>query len=116
MAGSTSVSQQQSQSTQQAQGQQQSTSFIPEYSQTPILNSIAQYAQSMAPVVYQWGMDQFGRYQGRVDEMMRNALTYASPQRIKAEMGMAEAGAAQAGEAARQGAVRDLQSYGVDPS
>src|SRR5262245_8240964 len=119
MAGSSvsqSQSQQASQSTQQAIGQQQSTSFIPEYSQTPILNSIAQYAQSMAPVVYQWGMDQFGRYQGNIDSMMRNALTYASPQRIAAEMGQAQAGVMQAGEQARQGAMRDLESYGIDPS
>src|SRR5262245_33064073 len=115
MAG-TSQSQLQQQSTQQSQGQQQSTSFIPDYSQTPILNSIATYAKDMAPVVYQWGMDQFGRYQGRIDDMMKRALTYASPQRIAAEMGQARAGVMEAGEAARQNSLRDLESYGIDPS
>jgi hypothetical protein len=42
----------------QAQSAQQSMSFIPDYSETPILESIAKQAQNMAPQVYQWGMDQ----------------------------------------------------------
>lgn len=105
-----------SQSTQQGAGQSSSSSFIPAFSQTPILESIAQYAENMAPQVYQWGMDQFGRNQGNIDALMRNALTYASPQRIATDVGQAEAGVQQAGEAARQSAIRDLQSYGIDPS
>lgn len=114
MAGQ--ISQSTNVSSQQSSGQQQATSFIPEYSQTPILQSIAQYAQQMAPVVYQWGMDQYTKNQGDIDQMMRAARMYGSPQRVKAEMGQAEAGVAQAGEQARQSAMRDLQSYGIDPS
>jgi hypothetical protein len=93
-----------------------STSFIPEYSQTPILNSIAKYSQQMAPQVYQWGMDQFNKNQGNIDQMMKNALAYASPQRVAQEMGMAQSGVMQGAEAGRQSAIRDLQSYGIDPS
>src|SRR5262245_12874982 len=93
-----------------------STSFIPNYSESPILQSIARYAETMAPQVYQWGMQQFANQQGNIDNMMRSALMYASPQRIKSEMGMAEAGVRQGAEAGRQSAIRDLQSYGIDPS
>lgn len=100
----------------QSQGQSTSQSYIPDYSQTPILNSIAQYAENMAPQVYNWGMEQFGRNQGDINTLMRNALSYASPQRIASDMGMAEAGVQQAGEASRQSALRDLESYGIDPS
>jgi hypothetical protein len=100
----------------QSAGSQQSTSFIPNYSETPILESIAKQAQGMAPQVYQWGMQQYANNQGNIDTMMRNALTYASPQRIAADMGMAESGAAQGAEKGRQSALSDLQSYGIDPS
>jgi hypothetical protein len=93
-----------------------SGSYIPEYSQTPILQGIAQYAQNMAPQVYQWGMDQFNKNQGNIDNLMRNALSYSSPQRIAQEMGMAQSGVMQGAEAGRQNALRDLQSYGIDPS
>ena len=99
-----------------SQGASFSTSFIPEYSQTPILEGIAKYAQQMAPQIYQWGMDQFNKNQGNIDQMMRNAQAYASPQRIAQEMGMAQAGVMQGAEAGRQNAIRDLQSYGIDPS
>jgi hypothetical protein len=102
--------------TQQSTGQQQSASYIPDYSQTPILNEIAQYSRQMAPQVYQWGMDQFNKNQGNIDSMMRDALSYASPQRQAVDMGQAEAGVQQASEAARQSAMSDLQSYGIDPS
>jgi hypothetical protein len=70
----------------------------------------------MAPQVYQWGMDQFNKNQGNIDTMMRQALTYASPQRQAVDMGQAEAGVMQGAEAARQSALSDLQSYGIDPS
>jgi hypothetical protein len=114
--GGTNISTGQSAQQSTNQAQQQSTSYIPEYSQTPILESIAQYAQKMAPQVYQWGMDQFGKNQGNIDALMRNALSYASPQRIASNMGMAEAGVQQGAEAGRQSAIQDLQSYGIDPS
>jgi len=104
------------QESRQATQQQAATSFIPAYSQTPILESIARYAQNMAPQVYQWGMDQYARNQGNIDALTRQAQTWASPQRIASEMGMAEAGVTQAGEAARQASIADLQSYGIDPS
>jgi hypothetical protein len=101
---------------QQSTNQQLSSSYIPEYSQTPILEEIAKYSRSMAPQVYDWGMQQFNKNQGNIDTMMRNALSYASPQRIAANMGMAEAGVQQGAEAGRQSAIRDLQGFGIDPS
>jgi hypothetical protein len=99
-----------------AQNTSQSSTYIPDYAESPILQEAAQYARSMAPQVYQWGMDQYNKNQGNIDAMMRNALTYASPARIKAEMGMAQAGVMQGAEAGRQSAIRDLQGYGIDPS
>src|SRR5436190_5514169 len=48
--------------------------------------------------------------------MMRNAMTYASPQRIAASMGSAQAGVQQGAEAGRQASIKDLQSFGIDPS
>ena len=80
---------------QQATTEQRSSTYIPDYLESPILRETAQYARSMAPQVYQWGMDQYNKNQGNIDAMMRNALTYASPARIKAEMGMAQAGVMQ---------------------
>jgi hypothetical protein len=124
--GSTNVSRQQSQqssaqsSYQAAQMAQQASSFgqtyIPEYAESPILRSIAQQAQGMAPEVYQWGMQQYQNNQSNIDAMMRNALTYASPQRQAVEMGKAEANVQQGAEQGRQNAIKDLQSFGVDPS
>jgi hypothetical protein len=113
---------QQSQSTNQSSSNQNafnnsvSNTYIPEYSQTPILNEIAQYSRSMAPQVYAWGMDQYNKNQGDIDALMRNGQTYAGPQRIATDVGMAESGVQQAGEAARQNSIRDLESYGIDPS
>jgi hypothetical protein len=106
----------QSQSTQQSQQQAQSDSFIPDFSQTPILEEIAKYAESMAPQVYDWGMQQFNKNQGNIDSMMRAGQEWASPAHIAAQMGQAEAGVQQAGEQGRQAALQDLQSYGIDPS
>jgi hypothetical protein len=100
----------------QSQSASQSGSYIPNYSETPILENIANYSAGMAPQVYQWGMQQFANNQGNIDSMMRNALSYASPQRQAVDMGQAEAGVAQGAEAARQSAMSDLQSYGIDPS
>ena len=70
----------------------------------------------MAPQVYQWGMQQYTKNQGNIDALMRNALSYASPQRIATDVGQAEAGVQQGAEAGRQSAIQDLQSYGIDPS
>src|SRR5436190_10180715 len=106
----------QQQSTQTSSGSGFTSSYIPDYLESPILRSIAQQAQNMAPQVYQWGMNEYNKNQGNIDAMMRNAMTYASPQRIKASMGAAQAGVQQGAEAGRQGAIKDLQSYGVDPS
>jgi hypothetical protein len=108
--------QSQAESSQQSVSQQQSGSYIPNYSETPILEGIAQYASQMAPQVYQWGMQQYANNQGNIDALMRNALSYASPQRIATDVGMAESGVAQGAEAGRQSAISDLQSYGIDPS
>jgi len=113
---SSSVSNQQAASQQASSGANFSQSYIPEYSQTPILESIAKQAQNMAPEVYQWGMEQYNKNQGNIDAMMRNAMTYSSPQRIASEMGRAQAGVMQGAEAGRQSAIKDLQSFGIDPS
>ena len=40
--------------------------------------------------------------QGQIDGLMRDALSYASPQRIAVDMGMAEAGVQQAAERGRK--------------
>jgi hypothetical protein len=110
------MGQSQSESTQGSTSASQSGSFIPNYSETPILENIANYSAAMAPQVYQWGMQQYANNQGNIDALMRNALTYASPQRQAVDMGMAESGVAQGAEAGRQSAISDLQSYGIDPS
>lgn len=55
-------------------------------------------------------------YQPLEDQYIREAATYASPERQHYEMGKAEAGAGQAGNAARINAERTLQGYGIDPS
>lgn len=118
MAGASSGQSTQSttQSANQATSGNISASYIPDYSQTPILEEIARYSRQMAPQVYQWGMDQYTRNQGNIDALMRSALSYASPQRISSDVGMAEAGVQQATEAGRLSAIRDLESYGIDPS
>src|SRR5262252_3942387 len=97
--GSLSTSQQlgrqqaanQSQSTQNSWNNAYSNSFIPDYSQTPILERIAQEAENYAPQVYRWGMDAYDRSQGQIDNLMRQGQMWASPQHIAAQMGMAEA-------------------------
>ena len=93
-----------------------SQSFIPNYSQTPILESIAQYAENMAPQVYDWGMSTYAKNQGQINQLLNSANSFASGARLAADVGQAEAGVQQAGEAGRQSSIRDLQSYGIDPS
>ena len=115
-SGGYNFSEQWSDQAAQSLGQQASSSYIPEYSQTPILESIALQAQSMAPEVYGWGMQQWSQHKGDVDSMMRDALLYSSPERVASEMGQAQAGVMAGAEAGRQSAVRDLESFGIDPS
>lgn len=64
-------------------------------------NIISQYENVAAP---------------QYNALAQEANTYAGTPFIKQQMGEAEATAAQAGDAARQNAIRDLQSYGIDPS
>ena len=111
-----STSEQGSTSSARSTSQGSSSTYIPEYSQTPILENIAKYSANMAPQVYEWGMGQFNKNQGNIDGMMRDAQSYSSPSRIKQDMGMAQAGVMQGAEAGRQNSIRDLQSYGIDPS
>src|SRR5215467_358758 len=113
-----SIGQQQAtaQSSQNAYNQSQSQSFIPDYSQTPILERIAQEAEGMAPQVYQWGMQQFNNNQNRIDQLYKAGQEWASPQHIAMMMGQAEAGVQQAGTQALESSKRDLESYGIDPS
>ena len=113
---SESVGASSSQNASQGSSASQSSSFIPNYSQTPILESIAKYAEGMAPQVYQWGMDTYGKNQGNIDDLMRTAETYGSGQRLAADMGMAESGVQMAGEKALENSKQDLESYGIDPS
>src|SRR6187431_622501 len=61
-------------------------------------------------------MERFNKNQGDIDGLMRDALSYASPQRVAVDMGMAEAGVQQGAERGRLSAIRDLESYGIDPS
>ena len=108
VGGPTSISENQSagQNTSVSTSQSSSGTYIPDYAESPILRSIALQAQQMAPQVYQWGMNQYNKNQGNIDSMMRNAMAYASPQRIAQEMGKTEAGVMQGAEAGRQNAIR----------
>jgi hypothetical protein len=49
-------------------------------------------------------------------QLIADANSYASPERMAVNMGMAGATQAQAGEAALRNSERDLLSYGIDPS
>lgn len=55
-------------------------------------------------------------FQPQENNLIQDANTYASPDRVKAEMGQAMSGVAQSSDANRQNAERELQSFGVDPS
>lgn len=56
------------------------------------------------------------KFQPQEDQLIKDANTYASAPRVAQQMGMAESSSMQATDAARQNALRDLQSYGIDPS
>lgn len=51
-----------------------------------------------------------------LNSLMADANSYASPARIQQAMGQAEAGVSQTFDQSRQNALRDLQSFGIDPS
>jgi hypothetical protein len=51
-----------------------------------------------------------------LNSLIADANSYASPARIQQAMGAAEAGVAQAMDQGQQNALRDLQSFGIDPS
>lgn len=91
-------------------------SYIPDYPQSPILMNIAQYASSLAPQMLQWGQGVYNKNQSLADSIVREGQLYASPGRIKQDMGTAEAGVSQAGDAAMQAHKRDLAGFGIDPS
>lgn len=101
-----------------SQGTSTSTSgsYIPDYPQSSFLMSVAQQAKDMAGQMLAWGKDTYNSGKGLTDQIINEGKMFASPARIQQDMGMAEAGVAQAGEAGRQNALRDLQSYGIDPS
>jgi hypothetical protein len=104
------------QSQQQAQAQSSSTSFIPNYSEEPILEGIAQQAQGFAQPMANWASQNYASAMGNVDKLLNMSAEYASPQHISADMGSAEATATQAAESQRQAAEQNLASYGIDPS
>lgn len=55
-------------------------------------------------------------FPGTIQSLDTEAKDFASTPRVQAEMGRAGATATQAGDAQRQAALRDLESFGVDPS
>lgn len=55
-------------------------------------------------------------FQPMENQLIHDANTYASADRIKSNMGAAEATTGQAMDAGRQNAIRDLQAAGIDPS
>lgn len=55
-------------------------------------------------------------FQPLEDELVRDAQSFATPERKALEMGKAEANVAQQFDAARQSAQRNLESFGVNPN
>ena len=55
-------------------------------------------------------------YQPMVQQMQQDAANYATPERMRAGMGEAASEAARAQDAQRESAMRNLESYGIDPS
>jgi hypothetical protein len=99
-------------------GSSQSTggSYIPDFPQSPLLMEFANYSRSLAPKMLDWATAEYNKNAALADSMITEGNQYASPGRIKQDMGMAEAGVQQGADRARQSALRDLQSYGIDPS
>ena len=56
------------------------------------------------------------QYQPLEDELIAEAESYASPERIEMEMGRAQAGVAEQTNAAREASQMALESYGVNPN
>lgn len=55
-------------------------------------------------------------YQGLEDQLAQEAIDYAKPDRIELERGRAQAAVAQQFDAARDSNLRQLESFGIDPS
>ena len=110
------MSQQQATSQQTADALANSTSFIPDYSQTPILESVANQAQGYAQPMMDWATQNYNALQGNVNQLYSLANQLNSPYHIASDMGQAEAGVTQATQAALLAAQQSLQSYGIDPS
>jgi hypothetical protein len=82
-------------------------------------NNINSYLSTGAQALSQ-AQNDTSRYQNlfqpEENQLLQDANSYASPNRVKMEMGAAESGQSQAADANRQNAERDLQSFGIDPS
>jgi hypothetical protein len=115
-AANQSTNQSQNASANQSQGQSYGTSYIPQYSEEPILESIAQQAQGYAQPMLDWANNNYQSSMGNVDQLLNMANEYASPQQISQDMGMAEATGMQAANQQKQAAEANLASYGIDPS
>lgn len=111
-----STSESQNASANQSASQSYSTSFIPNYSEEPILESIAQQAQGYAQPMLDWANNNYQSSMGNVNKILDLAAQYASPQHIAADMGAAEATGTQAADAQRKAAESNLASFGIDPS
>jgi hypothetical protein len=55
-------------------------------------------------------------YQPIEDELIKDAESYASPERKQREMAKAQANVSQQFDAARQNAIRNLESFGINPA
>lgn len=55
-------------------------------------------------------------FQPQENQLIKDANTYASPDRIAMQMGASESGVGQSMDASRQNYERQLQAYGIDPS
>ncbi len=74
-----------------------------------------QTLQDLTNGSYSWAMDQFNKNSVLTDQMVHDAMNYASPERIQAAIGAGEAGQEQAGAAAQSNLKQQLQSYGINP-
>lgn len=126
-----------------------SSSFIPNYEQSPFLQSIAQYASNLGENTYNQAQQEYANmgsitdanmanylatsqaalnnaqnaeneyqnvFQPEENQLVQDANTYASQNRIQQAMGSAESNAAKSADAARQNSEQNLMSYGIDPS
>lgn len=98
-------------STNTTRGGSRSGSYIPDYIEEPFLNELAQYSAMQADAL-------FGRYadafQPLEDELIADARSYASPERIRSDMGRAGATVAQQMEGGREAALQRMTDYGIN--